>query len=127
MNSLEMSSAEFRLVAKEVTRLCAEYLDELDSRRIFPGTQGAQADDFFRTPAPEDGIGINAIAELQNVIDHCRAQNGRFFGYVLGSGEPVGAAVLGAQPERDGLALLTSSGKPGVHGSDMVGRCDRPQ
>src|SRR5919201_3545652 len=93
MSSLEISTAEFRRVLEEVTRLSAEYLDGLDSRKIFPGSKGRDADNLFRTPVPDEGMGIDALAQLKNVIDHCRAQNGRFFGYVLGSGEPVSAAA----------------------------------
>src|SRR5438445_990896 len=36
-------------------------------------------------------MGAKAFTYLHDVVDHSRAQNGRFFGYVLGSGEPVGA------------------------------------
>jgi aromatic-L-amino-acid decarboxylase len=93
MRSLEISSAEFRRVIEEITRFSAEYLNELDSRKIFPGSKGPEAEDLFRTSIPDEGIGIDALAGLKNVIDHCRAQNGRFFGYVLGSGEPVSAAA----------------------------------
>src|SRR5947209_12782897 len=36
-------------------------------------------------------MGEEALANLPEIIRLSRAQNGRFFGYVLGSGEPVGA------------------------------------
>jgi aromatic-L-amino-acid decarboxylase len=42
---------------------------------------------------PEKGLGEDALIGLQEVIGHSRAQNGRFFGYVLGSGESVGATA----------------------------------
>jgi len=93
MNCLEISSIEFRRVAEEITRLAVHYLDDLDARRIFPLTQAGQTDALFRRSTPEEGAGIDSLANLQDVIDHCRAQNGRFFGYVLGSGDPVGAAA----------------------------------
>jgi glutamate/tyrosine decarboxylase-like PLP-dependent enzyme len=48
---------------------------------------------LFRTPLSEKGLGAEALADLQDVIEHSRAQNGRFFGYVLGSGEPVAAVA----------------------------------
>ena len=38
-------------------------------------------------------MGIVALAQLTDVLEHSRVQNGRFFGYVLGSGEPIGAAT----------------------------------
>jgi glutamate/tyrosine decarboxylase-like PLP-dependent enzyme len=40
---------------------------------------------------PEHGMGDEAFDALRDVIAHCRAQNGRFLGYVQGSGDPVAA------------------------------------
>ena len=39
------------------------------------------------------GWAKNALAGLDDVVNNIRAQNGRFFGYVLGSGDPVGATA----------------------------------
>jgi len=93
MKSLEISPDEFRRLAEKVTQLTADYLRELDSRPISPSTTGEETERLFRTPLSEKGVGAEALAELQDVIEHSRAQNGRFFGYVLGSGEPVGAVA----------------------------------
>jgi aromatic-L-amino-acid/L-tryptophan decarboxylase len=93
MRSLEISPDEFRRLAEKVTQLAADYLRELDSRPISPSTTGEEAERLFRTPLSEKGVGAEALAGLQDVIEHSRAQNGRFFGYVLGSGEPVGAVA----------------------------------
>jgi glutamate/tyrosine decarboxylase-like PLP-dependent enzyme len=48
---------------------------------------------LFHTDLPETGLGEEALRSLQDIVKHSRAQNGRFFGYVLGSGEPVGAVA----------------------------------
>ena len=48
---------------------------------------------LFSAPLPETGLGEAALNALRDVIRLSRAQNGRFFGYVLGSGEPVGAVA----------------------------------
>jgi aromatic-L-amino-acid decarboxylase len=93
MKSLEISPDEFRRLAEKVTELTADYLRELDSRPISPSTTGEETERLFRTPLNERGVGAEALAGLQDVIEHSRAQNGRFFGYVLGSGEPVGAVA----------------------------------
>jgi len=93
MKSLEISPDEFRRLAEKVTQLTADYLRELDSRPISPSTTGEEVERLFRTPLSEQGVGAEALAGLQDVIEHSRAQNGRFFGYVLGSGEPVGAVA----------------------------------
>ena len=93
MRSLEISPDEFRRLADTVTQLAADYLRELDSRPISPSTTGAETDRLFVTPLSEKGEGAEALSGLEDVIEHSRAQNGRFFGYVLGSGEPVAAVA----------------------------------
>jgi len=49
--------------------------------------------DLFSSTLPLDGMGLEALHSLQQIAQHSRAQNGRFWGYVLGSGEPVAATV----------------------------------
>jgi glutamate/tyrosine decarboxylase-like PLP-dependent enzyme len=93
MNSFEISPDEFHRLAEQVTRLAAEYLAELEFRPTFPITSGAETERLFHTALPENGLGAKALTALQEVIKHSRVQNGRFFGYVLGSGEPVGAVA----------------------------------
>jgi glutamate/tyrosine decarboxylase-like PLP-dependent enzyme len=93
MAPLQISPDEFLRLSEKVTQLASDYLRELDSRPVSPSTTGEEVDRLFRSPLNEKGMGAEAVAGLQNVIDHSRAQNGRFFGYVLGSGEPVAAVA----------------------------------
>jgi len=93
MRSLEISPDEFRRLAEKVSQLTADYLREMDSRPISPATTGEEAEQLFRAPLNEKGVGAEALVGLQDVIEHSRVQNGRFFGYVLGSGEPVAAVA----------------------------------
>src|SRR5579872_1945927 len=93
MRSLEISPDEFRRLAEKVTAFAADYLRELDSRPIFPTMTGEETERLFCTPLSESGVGAEALVGLRDVIELSRAQNGRFFGYVLGSGEPVGAVA----------------------------------
>lgn len=93
MNPLEISPDQFRLLADRVTRLAAEYLESIDGRPISPATNGEETLHLFRTPLPEQGLGEEALAVLPEVVKRSRVQNGRFFGYVLGSGELVGAVA----------------------------------
>jgi aromatic-L-amino-acid/L-tryptophan decarboxylase len=93
MNPLDISPDQFRRLAEHVTRLAADYLQDLDSRSISPGSSGQETEALFHTELPEKGLGENSLGGLEEVIKHSRAQNGRFFGYVLGSGEPVGATA----------------------------------
>jgi aromatic-L-amino-acid decarboxylase len=93
MNPLEISSQQFRRIAEQITALTADYLDGLDARCIHPTASGKATDAIFQTELPEEGLGEDALSGLQDVIRNSRAQNGRFFGYVLGSGEPVAATA----------------------------------
>jgi glutamate/tyrosine decarboxylase-like PLP-dependent enzyme len=93
MKSLEISPDEFRRLADSVTQLATDYLSTLDSRPISPPITGNDAERLFDAPLAENGMGADALAGLHDVIANSRAQNGRFFGYVLGSGEPVAAAA----------------------------------
>jgi glutamate/tyrosine decarboxylase-like PLP-dependent enzyme len=91
MDTLEISADEFRRVAGRVTELSAEFFSNIDSRPIFPKTSGVETERIFSTALPERGEREEALAALTDVIAHSRAQNGRFFGYVQGPGEPIAA------------------------------------
>src|ERR1700747_1306365 len=91
MNSLEISNDDFRRLAAEVVALSTEYLSALDARSIFPNTSGTETEQVFSLDPPEQGMGDRALADLRQVMERARAQNGRFFGYVQGAGEPVAA------------------------------------
>jgi aromatic-L-amino-acid/L-tryptophan decarboxylase len=93
MNPVEISSAEFRHLAERITQIAAEYLETIDTRVISPATDGDETLRLFHTAMPEDGIGETALNALPEVLRLSRVQNGRFFGYVLGSAEPVGAVA----------------------------------
>ncbi|HZQ67695.1 MAG TPA: pyridoxal-dependent decarboxylase [Terriglobales bacterium] len=90
MSSLQISAEEFRQLSKELLDLACGYLEQMDSRPIFPGAH-PELEDLWRAPLTEIGMGKHALAALRSVIEGARVQNGRFFGYVLGSGEPVAA------------------------------------
>src|SRR6476659_589830 len=91
MRPLELSDQEFRRLADEVVALSAEYFSTLDTRSTFPAISGQEAEQMFALDLPERGMGALALAALRDVMDKGRVQNGRFFGYVQGPGEPVAA------------------------------------
>jgi len=93
MHSLDISPDQFRRLAERVTALAGDYLQTLDARPIVPGTTGQATEAIFHGSLPEHGLGEAAFNGLKDVIEHSRAQNGRFFGYVLGSGDAVGATA----------------------------------
>ncbi len=93
MNPIEISLEDFKRISERVLEITTEYLQGLEGRAIPPRERGAELQSFYRSPIPETGIGAEAIPGLADVVRHSRAQNGRFFGYVLGSGDPVAAAT----------------------------------
>src|SRR5439155_977917 len=91
MNSLELSPEDFRRLADRVSAMAEQWLAGLDSRRIAPAVTGAATESLFAEGLPEAGLKEAALDALAPVLEAARAGNGRFLGYVLGSGEPVGA------------------------------------
>jgi aromatic-L-amino-acid/L-tryptophan decarboxylase len=91
MNPLELSAEDFRRLAANIVDLCAGYLRTLNERSTFPKTTGEESERLFDLDLPERGMRDEAFAALNEVIKNSRAQNGRFFGYVQGSGEPIAA------------------------------------
>jgi aromatic-L-amino-acid/L-tryptophan decarboxylase len=93
MNPLEISSSQFRRLAERIAQLAADYLEHVDSMPIAPAISGENSVHLFDAVLPEQGIGEAAFDDLPEVLRASRAPNGRFFGYVLGSGEPVAATA----------------------------------
>ncbi|MBS0416141.1 MAG: aminotransferase class V-fold PLP-dependent enzyme [Proteobacteria bacterium] len=99
MSSLNLSDAEFRALAARVSGLAADYYAQLPTVRAYPVESGAQVEEAFAEALPDAGLKAEALDALADVLKMSRAPSGRFFGYVLGSGEPVAALA-------DGLASV---------------------
>lgn len=93
MNSLEMSAEQFRKLSEQILEIAVEYLNELSARSIPARGSGVEIENVLRGTFPEEGRPEQALAGLKDAAAYSRAQNGRFFGYVLGSGEPSAAAA----------------------------------
>jgi glutamate/tyrosine decarboxylase-like PLP-dependent enzyme len=93
MNPLILPDAECKEVFQRVAQLALEYLSSIDRRPGFPDISGSKTEALFCESLPEKGIGSNALDDLAAVVDASRPCGPRFFGYVLGSGEPVAAAA----------------------------------
>ena len=91
MSALHLSVAEFRSLAARMTDLSAQLLTGLGRARAFPVVSGAQTEQAFAAPLSEEGLGAHALDALKEVLALSRAPTPRFYGYVLGSGEPVAA------------------------------------
>lgn len=93
MNPIDVSPEEFRRLAERVADLAVEYLKGMDARPIPPAETAEQMENEYRSALPETGLRDEALAALADICRESRAQNGRFFGYVMGSGEPAAAAA----------------------------------
>jgi aromatic-L-amino-acid decarboxylase len=91
MNPIEISPEQFKSLCERFLAIASDYLKEMDSRSIPAKGSGVEIDRIFRTELPETGLADEALGAFSDVVQHSRAQNGRFFGYVLGSGETAGA------------------------------------
>ena len=93
MSRLEIAPEEFRAVGLRMVELAAELLAQIHSLPAYPATSGKETERLFHTAPPEAGLGAGALEALPELIRHSRPPTPRFFGYVLGSGEPVAAAA----------------------------------
>jgi len=93
MSLSDFTAGDFRVLLSQISELAVAYLGDMDSRAIQPTMSGLKVVGALQSALPEKGLGLAALQDLDTVIDNSRAQNGRFFGYVLGSGEPVAAAA----------------------------------
>ena len=91
MNDLQLSASEFHALAARVAQLAADYLAGLEGLRTFPSVSGSDTLQAFGAALPAKGMGPAALDALREVLDLSRPPSPRFFGYVLGSGEPVAA------------------------------------
>ncbi len=92
--SLEISPDEFWRVAGYVLGMAKDYLGELDNLPSFPpDTSGHDVLEEFAEPLPQEGGGESALAALLSVLRLSRPPSPRFYGYVLGSGDPIAACA----------------------------------
>jgi len=92
MNPLQLSMEEYRDAYQRITDLALQLISEMRKRPTFPNIAGKQSMERFAHRLLEEGMGIAALDILPDVIDASRLPSPRFFGYVLGSGEPIAAA-----------------------------------
>ncbi|MFL6427462.1 MAG: pyridoxal phosphate-dependent decarboxylase family protein [Acidobacteriaceae bacterium] len=92
MRRLDHSDESFRSLAHRVADFSADYLESLASLPSYPpDVSGAKIEQIFVQEVPREGMGADAFDLLTRVFQYSRPASPRFFGYVFGSGEPVGA------------------------------------
>jgi glutamate/tyrosine decarboxylase-like PLP-dependent enzyme len=90
MNDLEIGGQELSSVMDEAVRLVKGYWASIDERDAYPTTSGSRTVDIFSRAWPEHGRGAGVLRDFDLIAAHSRPSNGKFFGYVFGSGEPIG-------------------------------------
>jgi glutamate/tyrosine decarboxylase-like PLP-dependent enzyme len=93
MNPLILSNEEYRDAYARISQLTLNFVASVNERPCFPDITGDESIKMFAQALPEKGIGPAALDILGKVLDASRPPNPRFFGYVLGSGEPIAAAA----------------------------------
>ena len=93
MNPLALSPEQYRQVYERITQIALAYLGSINNLPSFPDVTGERVQGMFAATLSEHGIGMAALDDLSDIIDTVRPCGPRFFGYVLGSGEPVAAAA----------------------------------
>ncbi|MDX8457447.1 pyridoxal phosphate-dependent decarboxylase family protein [Mesorhizobium humile] len=91
MRALEISNRELLAFMSEATNFAAEYWASLEERPSYPSTSGSETARLFDRPWSGEGRGSKVLDDVRVIAEHVRPCTGRFFGYVAGSGEPVGA------------------------------------
>jgi aromatic-L-amino-acid decarboxylase len=92
MPRLELTADQYRALARELADFTADYLQDLPELPAFPRDVNAEETErLFHTELPKRGVGKAAFAEMADMLRLSRPNSPRFFGYVFGSGLPVGA------------------------------------
>lgn len=91
MSALNIPDQELSRLVEEAIELAKNYWASVENRRAYPVTSGEQTTKLFSRPWPEAGLGRGVLQEFEAIASHARPSGGKFFGYVVGSGEPVGA------------------------------------
>ena len=91
MSELQISTQELARLSEEALGLVMSQWASVDDRPAYPVTSGKETKELFSRPWAEDGLGRQVLQDFKTIADHSRPSSGRFFGYVVGSGEPVGA------------------------------------
>ena len=89
---LSLSSDAFRKLAHDLSDFAADYVDRLPELPSYPlDVNGPLTETLFDDDIPIEGMGARAFDLLPKVFEYSRPSSPRFFGYIFGSGEPIGA------------------------------------
>ena len=78
-------------LTEQAIALALSYWTSVEDLPAYPTTSGEQTAKLFSRSWAEEGLGGKVLDDFKIIAEHARPSGGKFFGYVLGSGEPVGA------------------------------------
>jgi aromatic-L-amino-acid/L-tryptophan decarboxylase len=93
MNPLVLTNEQYRDAYARISKLALDFVASINERPCFPDITGDESVQMFAEPIPKNGMGPAALDILDQVLNASRPPSPRFFGYVLGSGEPIAAAA----------------------------------
>src|SRR5271165_3777090 len=91
LRDLEISDRQLSSLLEGTFDLLRNYWSGVERRPAYPTTNGETTARLFSRPWAEEGLGGKVLDDFTVIAEHSRASGGKFFGYVFGSGEPVGA------------------------------------
>src|ERR1700760_2690436 len=92
MRSLSLPPETFRSLAHQLADFNADHLARLPDLPSYPpGIDGQETVALFGGSTPWEGMGEGAFDCLVDAFRLSRPASPRFFGYVFGSGNPIGA------------------------------------
>lgn len=91
MQALDITNEELAKLGECVLALALEYWSSLEERPAVPAVSGQRTLELFSGSWPDQALGGDVLEDFKAIAAHARPSGGRFFGYVFGSGEPVGA------------------------------------
>jgi aromatic-L-amino-acid/L-tryptophan decarboxylase len=91
MGDLGITDSELSALADETLVLAKSYWSGLDARPTYPASSAEETERLFARPWADEGRGREILSDFDQIANHARPTGPRFFGYVVGSGEPVAA------------------------------------
>jgi len=91
MTRLELSQDQLSAAMEKAFALAKDFWAKLPDRGSYHGTSGDETTRLFARAWGDAGLGAAVLDDFTAIADHSRPPGGKFFGYVLGSNEQVGA------------------------------------
>lgn len=91
MTRLELSPDQLSAAMEKAFSLAKDFWKTLPDRGAYHGTTGEETTRLFTRDWGEAGLGEAVLDDFTAIADRSRPPGGKFFGYVLGSNEQVGA------------------------------------